>query len=848
MKSLKNYILISTFVASIAALSAFFVIGSNFFEDIAQKKALETSEVISKQVFNSMYQVMKRGWSREDMNEFISSTKNAFENSSLSVEIYRAPLVVELFGEYDDDKEKQPDLVASALRDGELRRVADELNIQFLYPIKAQNECLQCHTNASVGDILGLIETKQYLAATVQEAKNDFYLFLLFLVPVPLIAAYINAKWVNGKIDSSIESFQQEITKVNSVKDLRFLELGKKEIGFKELNKIYEEVGVLTSKLKDIAADKDLLEFEVKLLDKFIITSDVVKDWQEHILTLLFEINTIMEVYNLFVIFKVEEEGYDLEIFWIATPEEDTKKMFEESVKARIKENPYFSDVSSLVINHNICEPDTKLKPLTQRDIELQTKSLIMATPKIGGVVGIGVQSLMSQDPTRYIVIESILTTLINVVGSVKAIYKYTKDLEYYATRDPLTALYNQRVFRELLTYEIIRAKRNGYKFGVMVIDFDNFKLINDKYGHTFGDEFLQVFASGLRDMLRKEDIIARYGGDEFVVILPETDSEQVFMISTKVREGIEALTLTSPSGDDVHATVSIGYSVYPEHGKDDKELFMIADNMMYKAKKSGKNRVAAPTEEDILESFKIAGEKTQLILNTLQNKNLLPFFQPIKNLVTGEVEIYELLMRIQKGDDIISAFEFIDVAESLGVIHKLDYILIEKAFMYIHETNYEGLLFVNISPKALIIGEFVQNILSIAKKYAINPRKVVFEITERDTVKNMTLLEKFVRELKFEGFKFAIDDFGSGFSSFHYLKRLPIDYIKIEGEFIKNVVTDKSDKAFICSILTLAKEMGINTIGEFVEDAEIYEEIKTLGVTYGQGYFIGRPNAKMLV
>jgi GGDEF domain-containing protein len=159
---------------------------------------------------------------------------------------------------------------------------------------------------------------------------------------------------------------------------------------------------------------------------------------------------------------------------------------------------------------------ETKLPELTIQDFELQTKSLLLETPKIGGIVGIGVQSALTLDEVRRMVIGSVLTILLNLVGSVKAIYKYTKDLEYYATRDPLTNLYNQRMFWELLGYEVGRAKRHSQQFAVLMLDMDNFKTINDRYGHHFGDATLRGFAELLHRAVRDGDLLARYGGDEF--------------------------------------------------------------------------------------------------------------------------------------------------------------------------------------------------------------------------------------------------------------------------------------------------------------------------------------------
>jgi len=173
---------------------------------------------------------------------------------------------------------------------------------------------------------------------------------------------------------------------------------------------------------------------------------------------------------------------------------------------------------------------------------------------------------------------------------------------------------------------------------------------------------------------------------------------------------------------------------------------------------------------------------------------------------------------------------------------------VIENAFKKIKEENYSGILFINLSPKSLIVGNYADAITALIKQYDISKDNIVFEITERETVKNFALLEKFVMNLKMAGYKFAIDDFGSGFSSFHYIKKFPIDYLKIDGEFIININKDEKDKAFVHSILTLAKELNVKTVAEYVEDEEIVKTLREMGVDYLQGFHIGRPQKSFTI
>jgi len=700
-----------------------------------------------------------------------------------------------------------------------------------------------CHSNAKPGEVLGVIEVTENLAPVLNRARNQVLQSLLFISPIPILIIILISGIFLRRINRSVNQLRDATEKISSVNDLTQIKVQDMHVGFSELDIFFHSFSELLHKLKDIAADKELLEFEVRLLDKFIITSDVIRDWRDHVKSLLMEINQVIEAYSMFIIFKVEEEAYNLDIFWRNKPDETTEKMIEDCIYKRLEEKDNFIVDQNFEVAHYISDPHVSLPTFTKEDIEVQTRTLFLSAPRIGGVVGIGVQSQLSEDNTRYIVIENILPTLVNVVGSVKAIFKYTKDLEYYAMRDPLTNLYNQRVFRELLVYEIRRAEQKKYHFAVIVIDFDNFKHINDTYGHNFGDRFLKTFGLEIRNAMREEDIVARYGGDEFTAILPEATVEEANAVANNIMQTLSSISMLADDGKKIKATISLGISIYPDHGKTDHELFTMADSMMYKAKREGKNRIGLPSGGDVEENQKKLNETTMLVLNALESESITPYFQPIKDVKTGEIPIHEMLMRIQIENEIIPANEFIDIAETLGIVQKLDYILVRKAFQKIKETNYNGILFVNLSPRSMTVKDFIENLSSLAKEYKIPPANVVFELTERETVKNLSILEKFVMRLREEGFKFAIDDFGSGFSSYHYLKQFPIDYIKIEGDFIRNVSTNRIDRAFIKSIITLAKELGVQTIGEFVEDESSWKELSSFGIDYGQGYYIAAPS-----
>ncbi|MFA9460516.1 putative bifunctional diguanylate cyclase/phosphodiesterase [Thiohalorhabdus sp. Cl-TMA] len=844
MKSIKGFILIAALAVSILLYFGVYGVASRIYHQEVEENASRFSELLARQTFQSMFQIMRRGWDREQVKDFLAANREAFAGSAFSLTIFRGPLVTRRFGPIEQPAIEGP--VDRALRTGEEQRLRSGRRVSHVFPLKARPECLRCHTNAEKGAVLGAIKVDQDLTPILERADDNFSLAFLAIAPLPLVVAWGVATLLSRRINRSVDHLDGDIERVRSVADLRDVRVPEHQLGFDELNELAGKVRELADKMRTIAVDKDLLEFEIRLLEKFVITSDVVQDWQEYIKTLLSEINGVMEVYFLFSLFKVEEETYDIELFWLRRPSDTSRDTVTRCIHGALKGNPHFGEAAAVEIHHHVVDPESELPEIPEAEVELQTKTLLLETPKIGGVVGIGVHTSTAQDPTRLLVTESILSTLLNVVGSVRAISKYTRDLEYYASRDPLTDLYNQRTFREFLSYEVGRAQRHDYAFGLLLIDLDNFKNINDRFGHQVGDQFLQQFSSALHEALRRGDVLARYGGDEFLALLPETGSEQAYMVAQRLLEATDGLVLDTPEGARVRATVSIGIAMYPDHADEGQDLFLFADNMMYRAKAEGKHRIGMPTEEDVVEVFRELGEKSHLVQEAFDNKEVIPYYQPIRQVEGGDAVAHEVLSRIHTEGMVLGAGEFIEHAERMGVVHKLDFLVMERAFADARAAGYAGMLFINLSPRALVLQEFLTRTRTLVRQYGIEPTSVVFELTERETVRNLTLLEKFITDLKLDGFQFAVDDFGSGFASFHYLKRLPIDYVKIDGDFVVNMARDPRDHAFVKSMATLASELGIRTIAEFIEDEEILGAVRAVDIPLAQGFHLGHPAPKL--
>ncbi len=846
---------IRTFILGASALVAlgFFGVGyvgiSRILDHSVRDNARAASEVLAQTTFTGMLQVMSTGWTRRQAVDYIAAIQESATTSGIALQIYRGPVAAADFGAV-----AQPPLDAGLRAVFEHGRALSESpvgGVRHLLPLLADAHCLRCHGQAKTGDVLGVIEVRQDFTPLLERARKDLLFWLLIAAPLLMVSAALVVWRVNRRLEQSIAIVDASVAEINSVADLRQVEFSNRDLGFDELDRLFGHLAQLVDKLRAVAVDKDVLCFEIGLMEKFVITSEVVRDWGDYITRLLAEINTVMPTHVLFSVFQVGDEIFDLEVFWSRYPSQTTRETMENHIRAVVAADQRLSGLAQVSLHHHMparAEGGAELV-LDQRSVVLETKALILDQPKIGGIVGIGVNTSAADDDTLRLVMDSILSTMLNVVGSVKAIHKYTHDMEYYATRDPLTDLYNRRVFWELFEYEVPRAKRAGYSFGLLVLDLDNFKLVNDHYGHAQGDRYLQSFAHTVKQMLRPGDILARYGGDEFVALLPEVMPEMAATIARRIIDAVAALRVEAGEqhGEQrdelpVSTGVSIGLAVYPLHADNAKDLFLFADSMMYKAKSAGRNQVRAPEPEEVATVFRDMAETTLRVVAAVNEGRIVPFFQPIVNLNDGRVIGYEVLSRMQLPDRHLEAARFIEYAEKAGVIHRLDLLIIEKALRAAAAREFEGLLFINLSPRALALSDFMQNLDRLIGESAIDPARVVFEITERDTLKNLLMLEQLVAGLKLAGFKLAIDDFGSGFSSFQYLRRLPLDFLKIEGDFVVNMLDNPKDRAFVSSIHQLAASLGISVIAEHVESEEVRTALRDMGVELGQGYHIGRP------
>ncbi len=424
-------------------------------------------------------------------------------------------------------------------------------------------------------------------------------------------------------------------------------------------------------------------------------------------------------------------------------------------------------------------------------------------------------------------------------------VQEYNRQIEELSVRDPLTGAYNRRKFEEAIDYELTRAERHQQVFSIIMADLDDFKFVNDTYGHPVGDMALKKLTFLLESCLRKGDLLARLGGDEFAVILPGTPAANALQVANKLHQTMASEDLELPVGK-VKLAASFGIVSYPDDGKTMVELQTAMDVVLYQAKNQGKNQVAttASGQGSAMRSIFHWGN---FIRRALQENRVEAFLQPIVDLRSGHILAYEALARIRDGEDVIAAEHFIGVAEDLGMIMEIDLCVFQQGLQKInrlHEERHQQQpkMFFNLSARTFGDTGWMRSIPDQLMQAGIPCDRVVIEITEREALPHLNQIRGVIDELRHKGISFALDDFGSGFSSFLYLKYLAMDYVKIEGSFVRQIAVDERDRIMVTHIHQVAKEFGLKTVAEFVEDEETAKILAEIGVDYAQGFYYGHP------
>ncbi len=425
-----------------------------------------------------------------------------------------------------------------------------------------------------------------------------------------------------------------------------------------------------------------------------------------------------------------------------------------------------------------------------------------------------------------------------------------SEQLAYEVSHDALTGLVNRREFEHRLSRAIESARREGAEHALCYLDLDQFKVINDTCGHVAGDELLRQLGEELQHKVRRHDTLARLGGDEFGVLLENCSLDQATRIARKILEEISDKRFAW-ADRSFNVGASVGLVPISAESGTMTELLKEADSACYLAKDAGRNRIHLYSPND----DRLAHRKGEMhwasrITQALQEDRFALFWQPIRAVSSDEKECVrvELLLRmIEENGEIVSPGRFLPAAERYNLISRLDRWAVRSAFSWFatqgpraSELDYFAL---NLSGQSLGDEGFLEFIQQQLSEPGISGDCVCFEITETAAISNLTSARRFIGALKAIGCRFSLDDFGSGLSSFAYLKSLPVDYLKIDGAFVRDVVTDPVDLAMVRSINDMGHALGKRTVAEFVEGAAILRTLKDeVGVDYGQGYHFGRP------
>jgi len=409
---------------------------------------------------------------------------------------------------------------------------------------------------------------------------------------------------------------------------------------------------------------------------------------------------------------------------------------------------------------------------------------------------------------------------------------------------DALTGLWSRRRFEEELQQAIELARYTKRKFSLYWIDLDNFKLVNDVYGYSVGDTVLKAVADFLQESLPDAFAIARIGGDEFGVVVMDTDSGEALAKAQALCRDIANLKVR-PLGEDIFITSSIGVALYPNHGEALDDLMCAAEVAQITAKGIGKNRAQLVGAAGKGSDLTVLHERVLFLREALRSEGaIVPFYQPIVDLEAGKPIGYEVLARVKRGGEFLSAGLFVEAAEQFGLMRDVGRIVIEQAMREKKDSWAKDMLFfLNFSMREIEASETLRFLADLLHRYDIRSEEIVAEITEREAVRDMCAVQAFARDMADLGVRLALDDFGSGFSSFIYLRYFDCYFAKIEGSLVREVTRSGRSRMIVENMVKLLQGLSVEVVAECVESRETVEVLRRAGVRYGQGYYLGKPS-----
>ncbi len=521
--------------------------------------------------------------------------------------------------------------------------------------------------------------------------------------------------------------------------------------------------------------------------------------------------------------------------------------------------NPVASDLTGWDMRSARGRPVTEIMTIINEHTRATVDNPVVTCLKEGRVIALAQNSILITRKGEEIPIQDsaapIRDRIGNIIGSVMVFHdtsnesRLFRQLSYQASHDAVTGLVNRNEFENRLMAAIDELKTEGRgTHALLYIDLDQFKVVNDTFGHAAGDELLRQLSELIQTRIRSTDEFARLGGDEFAVLLERCNENGAMETAESIRDAIEGYRF---EWQESFTTIrcSIGVVIVDQEAEDVGSVMSSADVACYSAKDMGRNQVHLYEDSDA--SLRHEEMKwVSRITSAVEEDRFELFFQPIIGIGDEDGKSrghYELLLRMKDEDgEIIGPDQFIPAAERYNLMSTLDRWVIHKALTELADREGEGearyTLAINLSGTSLSEDRFLRFVIDELERHQLPRGAICFEITETAAISSLSRVVHFMQTLKKQGCLFSLDDFGSGLSSFTYLKNLPVDYLKIDGQFIRNVVDDSVDESMVKAIREVGHAMGIQTIAERVETKQVLDKLGALGVGFAQGYYIARP------
>ncbi len=425
------------------------------------------------------------------------------------------------------------------------------------------------------------------------------------------------------------------------------------------------------------------------------------------------------------------------------------------------------------------------------------------------------------------------------------------QQLLYLAERDPLTGLYNRHRFQEELNNLIAASLRSRQKFALLYFDLDDFKYINDTFGHRAGDTVLVRTAGEISSIVRHIEVFARLGGDEFAILSHLQPDDDLDILPARIVASISSIPLHF-RGTNIRLTTSVGVAVFPEHGETAEDLVAHADTAMYQAKNQGKNTWAIyDPQRDSSEVMMNRMTWYNWITQALEQNLFIIHFQGVYETTQNALTHLEILIRmrdVNEPEHLIMPGQFIPIAEKSGQIVNIDRWVIKRSIELLGENPAMPPVAINISGRTFDDPSIPQYIRSLLSELQVDPARLIIELTETAAVSDIHDAQRFIEAVHQAGCRVCLDDFGSGFSTFGYLKYLGVEILKIDGLFIRDLPNNHDNQIFVKAMVEVARGLGKLTVAEFVEDAATLSMVKSLGIDLAQGYYLDQPGAEIPV